>query len=62
MTNFDAIKQMPAKDFANMIFHVVKYDCKTEADFEAFLVKEVQPELEDKMKEALQEMQCSSSN
>lgn len=61
LKNFEAIKQMPVKNFANMIFHVAKYECQTEAEFEEFLNKDIPTELEESLKEALQNLQCSNS-
>lgn len=60
MKNFEVLKQLPPSDFASMVFHVVRYDCGTVQDFEDFLNKEVQPELEGTLKEALQKIQCSN--
>lgn len=62
MTNYDALKQMPLKNFASMVFYIVTHDCKTEEDLEVILSKEVPENLEGTMKEALQEMQRSSTN
>ena len=62
MTNFEALIQMPLGSFANMAFHTVKYDCATLQEFEEFLKKTIDPELEDIAKEALQKMQCSNQN
>lgn len=62
MTNFEAIKQLPEKSFANMAFDVVKNECETLEDFEKFLQMEIEPELEPTLKEALQNLQCSSTN
>lgn len=61
MTNFTAIKNMPLKSFANMVFEVVSRECKSEEEFVAFLEKEIPSELEEKVKKALQSLQCSSS-
>ena len=49
VTNFDALKQMPLKEFANMVFEVVRSDCRNLKDFESFLIKEIKQELEKKM-------------
>ena len=62
MKNFEVLKEMLLKDFANMVFHIVKYDCKSEEEFEAILNREVSSELESKLKEALQKIQCSGLN
>lgn len=62
MKNFDVLKQMPLKNYSSMVFNIVTHECKTEVDFEKFLDKEIPEHLEKEMKEALQEMQCSSSN
>lgn len=62
MTNFEALKQMPLKKFANMVFEVVRRDCKDVKDFEVFLGKEIPKELQGTMKEALQEMQHLSGD
>lgn len=62
MNNFDAIKQMPLKDFAQLVFHVARFDCNNAEEFEAFLNKKVDVALERTVKEALQKMQCSNSN
>ncbi len=59
MTNFEALKQMPINSFANMIFHVVNNDCETLEDFENFLNREISPDLEPTVKEALKNLQCS---
>ncbi|MBO5373240.1 MAG: hypothetical protein J6A75_11080 [Lachnospiraceae bacterium] len=58
MKNIDVLKQMPLKNFASMVFSVVKRDCKTEEDFVAFLEKEIPTELEGTVEEALQGMRC----
>lgn len=60
MTNFEALKQMPINNFANMVFHVANKDCGTLEDFEEFLNKEISPDLEPTVKEALKNLQCSS--
>lgn len=62
MTNFEAIKQLPEKSFSNMVFNVVKNKCKTLEEFEEFLQAEIKPDLEPVLKEALQNLQCSSTN
>ena len=62
MENFDALKQMPIRSFANMVFNVVKRECQTEEDFVAFLEKEIPTELEGTAKEALQKLQHPSLN
>lgn len=62
MTNYDVLKQMPQSSFANMIFAVVKNECETLNDFEDFLRTEIKPELEPTLKEALQNLQCSSTD
>jgi hypothetical protein len=46
MTNFEALKQMPMKSFANLIFNGVKTECETLADFEDMLQREFSGELE----------------
>ncbi len=56
VTNFDALKQMPLKEFANMVFEVVRRDCRNLKDFESFLRKEIPQELEKTIEDALQEM------
>jgi hypothetical protein len=61
MRNFDALKQMPLGDFAQMIFGVVRRECETEDEFVSFLEKEIPSDLEGVVKEALQRLQCSSS-
>ena len=60
MTNFEALKQMPINSFANMVFHVVNNDCGTLEDFENFLNREISPDLEPTVKEALKNLQCSN--
>ena len=60
MKNFEVLRQMPQACFSNMIFHVVNNDCETLEDFENFLNKEINPELESTVKEALKNLQCSS--
>lgn len=62
MNNFEALKQMPLKSFANMVFHAVKRDCRSLEEFEVFLEKEVPETLEGTLKEALQKMQCPDEN
>lgn len=62
MKNFEALQQMPLKSFAGIIFTAIKEQCETEKDFETFLEKEIPAELEGVMKEALQNVQCSSKN
>ena len=62
MNNFDALKQMPLKPFANMAFDVARNKCETLADFEQFLDTDVPKELEDTVKGALQNMQCPNAN
>lgn len=57
ITNFEALKQMPVSNFANVIFEVVRRDCRESSDFEAFLKKEVPKELESTLEEALQDLQ-----
>lgn len=57
MKNFEVLRQMPQASFANMIFHVVNNDCETLEDFENFLNKEINPELESTVKEALKNLQ-----
>lgn len=54
MSNFDALKRMPLRSFASMVFDVARGECQTEEEFIAFLEKEVPEELEDTLKEALQ--------
>ena len=61
MKNFEVLRQMPQASFANMIFHVANNDCETLEDFENFLNKEINPELESTVKEALKKIQCSNS-
>lgn len=60
MKNFEVLRQMPQASFANMIFHVVNNDCETLEDFEIFLNKEINPELESTVKEALKKIQQSA--
>ena len=62
MTNFETLKQLPLKNFASMVFNIVTRDCKTETDFVAILEKEIPTELESIAKEALQVMQCYSTD
>lgn len=50
VTNFDALKQMPLREFANMVFEIVRRDCKELKDFESFLRKEIPQELEKQWK------------
>ena len=61
MNNFDVLKQMPLKEFANMVFNVAKYDCKSLEEFEAILNREIPVEMEGEFKEALQKMQLSNA-
>ncbi len=60
VTNFDALKQMPLKEFANMVFEVVRRDCRDLKDFESFLRKEIPQELEKTIEDALQEIDRKS--
>lgn len=60
MKNFEALKQMPQSSFANMVFDVVKNQCEALEDFEDFLNREIRPDLEPVVKEALKKLQCSS--
>lgn len=60
MKNFEILKQMPQKEFANMVFRVTRNDCDNLTDFEEFLDSDVPKGLEDTVKGALQTMQCSS--
>jgi len=53
MKNFDALKQMPMKNFANLVFNGVKNECSTLADFEEMLQREFPEDLEG----ALQQLQ-----
>lgn len=62
MKNFDALKQMPLKNFANMVFNIVMQDCKTVEEFAAILDKEIPEKLEGEIKEVLQQMQHPSPN
>lgn len=62
MTNLEALKQMPLKNFAQMIFDIVKRDCETEDDFIEILEREIPIELEQTVKVALQSMQRSSTD
>lgn len=57
MTNFEALKQMPLKSFANMVFNVARRDCNNLEEFEAFLSQEIPKHLEPTVEKALQEMQ-----
>ena len=62
MKNFEILKQMPQKEFANMVFRVTRNECNSLTDFEEFLDRNVPKELEDTVKGALQTLQCSSEN
>lgn len=62
MKNLEALKQIPLKDFASMTFHMVRFECSNLQEFEALLDREVKPELEGTVREALQELQCSNSD
>lgn len=62
MKNFEVLKQMPQKEFANMVFRVTRNECNSLTDFEKFLDSDVPKELEATVKGALQTMQCSSEN
>lgn len=62
MTNLEALKQMPVNSFANMVFDLVKKRCQTLEDFENFLNREIKPDLEPALKEALRNSQCSSTD
>lgn len=53
---------MPCSSFANMVFDVVKNECKTLDDFEKFLKTEVRKDMEPALKEALQKIQCSGTD
>lgn len=46
MTNFEALKQMPMKSFANLVFSGVKSECNTLADFEEMLERDFPGDLE----------------
>ncbi len=56
MKNYDVLKQMPVRSFANMVFHIVKDECESLEDFENFLNKEIKPEFEALTKETLKEV------
>jgi len=58
MTNFEALKQMPMKSFANLVFSGVKSECNTLTDFEEMLRREFPKNLEG----ALQELQHPQDN
>lgn len=60
MTNFEALKQMPLKSFANMVFNVARRDSNSLEEFEAFLSQEIPKHLEQTVEKALQEMQRRS--
>lgn len=60
MKHFEILKQLPQKEFANMVFSVARNECDSLTDFENFLDSDVPKELEDTVKGALQTMQCSS--
>lgn len=62
MTNLEALKKMPGNSFANMVFDVVKNRCETLEDFENFLNMEIKADLEPALKEALRNLQCSSTD
>ena len=62
MPNFEALKQMPLKNFANMVFEIVRRDCKDIKDFEDFLRKEIPQSLEETAQKALQNLQCLNKN
>lgn len=62
MTNFEALKQMPLKNFANMVFDVAKNRCESLEDFEDFLKMKIRPDLEPTLKEALKNLQCSGTD
>ena len=62
MTNFEALKQMPINNFANMVFHVVNNEFKTRGEFEDFLNKEIPANLEPLLKENLENLQPKSSH
>lgn len=62
MTNFEVLKQMPLKNFANMVFGIARRDCKNLKDFEAFLRKEIPQNLEETAQKALQNLQCPDIN
>ena len=57
MTNYDALKQMPLKNFADMAFFVARNEVNTLEEFIGFLEREVPEALEDTLKGALQNMQ-----
>lgn len=59
MTNFEALKQIPLKNFASMVFDIANRECDTEKEFVQFLEKEIPEELEGTAKEALRKLQCS---
>lgn len=60
MKNFEVLRQMPQSSFANMVFDVVKNQCETLEDFEVFLNREIRPDLEPVVKEALKKIQQSA--
>lgn len=57
VTNFEVLKQMPLKSFANMVFNVARRDSNSLEEFEAFLSQEIPKHLEQTIEKALQEMQ-----
>ncbi|WP_394526491.1 hypothetical protein [Lacrimispora sp. JR3] len=58
MTNFEALKQMPMKNFANLVFSGVKSECNTLTDFEEMLQRDFAVDLEG----ALQQLQHPQNN
>lgn len=58
MTNFEVLKQMPLKNFADLLYPVTQYDVKSKAEFVKFLESEIPAHLEGVVKTTLNMMQC----
>lgn len=62
MTNFEVLKQMPLKDFADLLYPVTQYDVKSKEDFVKFLESEIPAHLEGVVKTTLNTMQCRTED
>lgn len=60
MKNFEILKQMPVSSFATMVYDIVKNECNSVEEFEKLLDSDIQEDLEDAVKGALHNMQCSN--
>ncbi|MCM1191986.1 MAG: hypothetical protein NC123_17050 [Butyrivibrio sp.] len=62
MTEFEALKQMPLNNFADIVFCALKEEDRTLEEFIDFLKEEIPEHLEVTLKKALHELQCLNEN